>query len=235
MLPVTWRDGWPQILPSGKVIPTVHRGPDLPLQPPSPIPTNGAFNVADYFNERALPRYWMMLRTPHQSWYKLHRGVLVLAPRSASIGGRGNPSLLARRQQNANSSATTQLRFTPMHEGERAGLVAFQNDAFWYFVGLERTNGRAVIVLDRRAGPDEPRDGTRVASAPFTGRNGAPIFLKIAARGASYDFYYGYKRERWQPLKVGEDGTVLSTKRAGGFVGAMFGLYAYDSTAKEGK
>lgn len=233
MLPVTWRDGWPQILPQGQAIPSIHRRPDLPAQAAAPVPISGSFTVTDKFDRPKLPPYWMMLRTLRDRWYSLEHGSLALQARSVSIGSRGNPSFLARRQQHANASASTVLRFAPAHDGERAGLLALQNDAYWYFLGLENRGGRLEVTLDRRAGADDPQDGRTIASAPFTAAAGAPLYLKVEARGGRYDFYYGYSRGHWQPLKMGEDGTILSTKRAGGFVGAMLGLYAYDPNAKE--
>jgi alpha-N-arabinofuranosidase len=59
-------------------------------------------------------------------------------------------------------------------------------------------------------------------------RRAAPIELRIAARGARYDFSWSADGRRWTSLARDVDGTILSTKRAGGFVGAMFGLYAHD-------
>jgi alpha-N-arabinofuranosidase len=120
-----------------------------------------------------------------------------------------------------------------MHDGARAGLIALQNDAYWYFLGLVRHGSSLSVTLDRRAGANDPTDGMTVASVPFKARAGAPLYLKAVARGASYDFYYGYAPDQWQPLKLGGDGTILSTTRAGGFVGAVFGLSAYDPEAKE--
>jgi alpha-N-arabinofuranosidase len=127
------------------------------------------------------------------------------------------------------------VRYAPAQDGDRAGLVALQNDAYWYFLGEERQGGRVSITLERRAGPTEPENGVPVASLPLEAAAGAPLYLKIVARGSAYDFYYGYARNRWQPLKVDEDGTLLSTKRAGGFVGAVFGLYTYSPQARGGQ
>jgi xylan 1,4-beta-xylosidase len=229
LLPVTWHDGWPHILPRGSPIPVVLPRPDLPSRPHPPVPTSGSFRVVDDFTEKQLAPYWMMLRTPNERWYSLQGGSLVLQARPSGLGERGNPSFLARRQQHANATASTVVRFMPVKDGDRAGLAALQNDAFWYFIGVERRGGRAVITLERRAGSDDPVDGRTVSSVPLEGSAGAPLYLKIAAHGGSYDFYYSYRPNRWQPLKLGEDGTLLSTKRAGGFVGAMFGLYAYSA------
>lgn len=232
MLPASWRDGWPEILRQGLSVPVVHAVPDLPQQRSASVPTSGSFKLVDRFTGHVLPPYWMMLRTPQEPWYSLHNGSLELQPRADSIGSRRNPSFLARRQQHANASASTVLSYAPEHEGARAGLVAFQNDEYWYFLGLVRHGSTLSIDLDRRSGPQEPADGETIASVPFSAKVGAPLYLRAVARGGTYDFYYGYAPGEWRPLKLGNDGTLLSTKRAGGFVGAMFGLYAYDPHSK---
>ena len=66
-----------------------------------------------------------------------------------------------------------------------------------------------------------------VASAPATLKADAPIRLKITARGGLYDFSYALAPGQWKTLTAGEDGTILPTKTAGGFVGALLGVYAH--------
>jgi alpha-N-arabinofuranosidase len=51
--------------------------------------------------------------------------------------------------------------------------------------------------------------------------------LRIDARGGSYDFRWSADGRNWHKVVSGADGTILSTKKAGGFVGAVFGLYAH--------
>jgi len=58
---------------------------------------------------------------------------------------------------------------------------------------------------------------------------GGTVFLKIDARGGRYDFSFGRRAGEWIPLLRDADGTILSTKHAGGFVGTMLGMYAYAS------
>ncbi|MGC1301885.1 MAG: glycoside hydrolase family 43 protein, partial [Caulobacteraceae bacterium] len=84
-----------------------------------------------------------------------------------------------------------------------------------------------VVRLERRAGPADPQDGAVVASAPLDAAAGASVRLKIEARGDRYDFDYAEGEGPWRTLVKDADGTILSTRTAGGFVGAMFGLYAY--------
>jgi alpha-N-arabinofuranosidase len=66
-----------------------------------------------------------------------------------------------------------------------------------------------------------------VATAPFEGSPDATLYLRIRARGARYDFSYAYRPDAWVLLKGDADGTILSTRVAGGFVGTMLGMYAY--------
>ena len=42
-----------------------------------------------------------------------------------------------------------------------------------------------------------------------------------------YDFSWSKDGRHWRNLARGADGTILSTKRSGGFVGAVVGLYAH--------
>lgn len=228
LLPVTWHDGWPQITAPGTVIPWVHRRPDLPAQPAPAVPMNGAFHIRQDFSGGRLPLQWMMARQPHERWYHLTAGTpgLTLDARPVGLADLGNPSMVARRQQHLHATASTALHFVPRRDGDRAGLVAFQNDDYWFFLGIEQIDGKPMIRLDRHAGKDDPVRGVEIAQAPLPGAAGAPIRLSITADGGSYTFRYASAAGQWRTLADKVDGSILSTHVAGGFVGAMFGLYA---------
>ena len=49
--------------------------------------------------------------------------------------------------------------------------------------------------------------------------------------GGRYRFAYAVAG-RWRPLGQPQDGTILSTARAGGFVGTMIGPYALSGDVK---
>ena len=227
LLPVKWKDDWPRVTTPGQAIPYTHAVPGLAKGAAPPVPTSGPFTVRDEFDRSTLPPYWMMMRNPHERWYGIEGGSLRLQARPVGLGDNANPSFLARRQQHIDATASTAMRFEPSADGDEAGLVALQNDQHWFFLGSVRRNGRTAIELRRRVGNAE----TIVASAPVAVGPGAPLRLKIVARGADYDFYYAV-HGAWQTLKLKEDGTILSTKTAGGFVGSMFGLYARSAAAK---
>jgi len=226
MLPVRWDHGWPVVLKPGRVVPYVQARPNLPLESAPTTPTNGNFTLHDGFSGAALAPYWIFIRTPHEKWYELS-GSLNIRARPQSIGALGQPSFIGRRQQHIWASASTSVHFAPQNDGDAAGLVAFQNANYFYFVGLAREGGKLVVSLRKRVGPSDPENGNVIVSAPVELAKGAPLYLKIDARGGLYDFYYGTKPGEWTALSRDADGTILSTKTAGGFVGTMFGMYAY--------
>jgi xylan 1,4-beta-xylosidase len=235
LLPVRWENGWPVILTGNRIVPYVARRPHLPWQPAPAVPRTGNFTVRDEFNGQTLAPYWNFVRTPRDSFYDLNSapGSLTLRARSARLGTRTQLSFVGRRQQHVYASASTVVRYAPAHESDAAGLVAFQTDDFYYFLGVALAEGRPVIQLAKRAGALTNNAEIVVASQPLATRPGAPVYLKIVARGGRYDFYYSTSANSWTPLQLGADGTILSTKLAGGFssnfVGAMFGMYAYSA------
>jgi xylan 1,4-beta-xylosidase len=232
LLPVRWESGWPRILPPGEPVPHVHRRPDLPRQPAPAIPTSGAFSVRDEFDGERLPLHWLMLRNPRELWYELSDGALRILPRPVPLGEKGNPSFAGRRQQHMNASASTMMRFAA-RDGEEAGLAALQSEDFWYLIALASEGGKPVVRVKRRAGPVDGASGVVVASTPIDLAPGAPLFLNIVARGGRYDFLYATHEGQWVPLLRDADGTLLSTKVAGGFIGSLFGVYAYSPSAGE--
>jgi xylan 1,4-beta-xylosidase len=50
--------------------------------------------------------------------------------------------------------------------------------------------------------------------------------FKITGEARAYSFFYDANGNGWTALKEREDGTILSTEVAGGFVGAVIGPYA---------
>jgi len=229
LMPVRWEQGWPRITDHGARVPWVARRPNLPAGPRAPVPTSGSFTIRDEFNGSKLPPYWMMMRNPVGKWWRLAGGALHLDARGTALGDMGNPSLWARRQQHLNATVTTRVRFNPPSDAAEAGLAAMQNDEYFYYLAVGRDHGKRVVRLRRRAGGPDAMAGAVLASSPIP--NG-PIELRINARGAAYDFGWSADGKSWHSLARNADGTLLSTKKSGGFVGAVFALYAHGASAQ---
>jgi alpha-N-arabinofuranosidase len=221
------------ILTDSATVPYVHARPALPREPAPPVPTSGNFAIRDEFDATSLAPSWVFLRTPRERWYDLEspRGALTLRARPVDLSGQGQPSFVARRQQHLRATASTAVRFVPEKAGDRAGLAAFHNETHYFLLSVTSSGGKSVVRLERRAGNAPGTQIAVVAEAPLAVTPGAPVYLRIAAREGRYDFSYGVRPNDWRPLAADQDGTILSTKVAGGFVGTMFGLFARADTA----
>ena len=221
MAPVRWTDGWPVINPDAEEVQYSYQGPDLPSHQLDTYPLNGNFTLRDEFDADTLALYWMFLRTLREEWYSLTRspGRLSLQLRPEMIYEKANPSFIGRRQQHLHCGASLALDFTPNAENETAGIIAFQNETHYYYLGKTLVNGTATVQLK-----NHENILAEIALAPEDGEK--PLYLKIEARAGNYDFYYATTPGSWQKLAESVDGKVLSTEVAGGFVGAFFGMYA---------
>ncbi|AKD05467.1 xylan 1,4-beta-xylosidase [Pontibacter korlensis] len=222
LAPVTWKDGWPIINAKHEEVQYSYTRPNLPEAKLSDFPLNGNFRYREDFTASELPMYWMMLRTPRSNWYSLSQptGSLSMEVRPEELSGKGNPSYIARRQQHLEGSASTRMKFNPASKNEIAGIVAFQGEKNYYTLGKTISKGKQVVQL-RKA------DNAVLAEETLSRKESKkPLQLKIAFDGGKYSFYYTTNEGDWKLLKADVDGTYLSTRVAGGFVGVTLGMYA---------
>ncbi len=236
MLPVKWVNDWPVILTGNDIVPYALAGPAMQgeartsLSGGQYVMGSGNFTVRDDFNERTLPLYWQTIRGPAGSWLDLTSspGALTLVPRAAGFEAASQPSFVARRQQHLNATVTTAVRYVPPRIGDKAGLVAFQNDEFYFFLAVARSDSGVVVEVERHGNRRGAAAADRVLAAHVIDKApDAPVLLRMQSHGGSYDFAYSVRDGVWVNLVTGADGSILSTKVAGGFVGTMVGLYAY--------
>lgn len=229
LLPVEWKDGWPVILEAGREIPYVTPGPSFMEVAGSQAASTGNFTWRDEFDQAELKKEWMFVRVPKQAWADLrsHPGQLAIKPLPEGLETLRNPAFLARRQQHTSFEASTALR-SPVEAGTEAGIAAFQNESHWYFLGVRRTQrGEQELFLERSS-----EAGRRiVATAILPGSK----LLQLKIAGDSSDYSFGYDTgSGWRWLKQNEDGTLLSTDVAGGFIGVVLGPHARISKTTEG-
>ena len=219
LLPVTWRDGWPHILPDGERIPFVGKRPALTADRPGNPPLSGDFAYVDSFDGPSLAPQWIGVRTPRAPFHRLENGALVLEGAAAMGDQQGVPAFWGRRQQHHVATVSTTMRYAPARDGERAGLAAMQSDQSFLFFGLTRIGGRTMIALTTRNRADSD---TLVASAPVTAKG--PVTLTIRADGGTMAFDYAVGGTT-RTLKADLDARFLSTRQAGGFTGTVIGPY----------
>jgi alpha-N-arabinofuranosidase len=184
-------------------------------------PLSGNFHWHDDFDAPAIHANWMFVRTPKQAWADLasHSGKLAIHPMQEDLDTLRNPSFLARRQQHLDFEASTSLA-VPAQPHIEAGMAVFQNEHYWYALGVQREGGHLLLQLRQHRGDDAIVVATAKLPATVT-----ELTLQIAGSGGTYGFAYD-AGAGWTWLERHADGTMLSTSVAGGFIGTVIGPYA---------
>lgn len=216
LVPLQWEDGWPVVNPGKGIVEWEMARPKLPETPWPTLP------ACDHFDSLVLEERWNFIRTPRGEFWSLTErpGHLRLRLKPEPMTKEVNPSFVGRRQQHISFAVRAAMEFSPQGPSETAGLVTLQNHDFHYrFECGLNVKGQTVIRVVCREGGRETELGSRVM-------NSKKIFLKLEALGQSLRFGAGTEPEQWETIAENVDGTVLSTDKAGGFIGTYIGLFA---------
>ncbi len=236
MLPVTWTDGWPVILPPNTPVPLTVKKPNLPAGKAPAVPSTGNIHFTDNFDSDTLDFRWIGLRAPVSKWYVISKTdkALYLEPRSELLSGQGNPSYLAVRQQNNDFACTVTLKAQPETMNCIAGLAAFQNEGHYYAMNVKIDSGRLTeIAVEQSAGtagrgfrqggqPPQPK----ILTSQMLPDKTVSVDLKIEGQGPTIRFFYKTGGE-FIPLGQDFQASFLSTETAGGFQGVTLGMFAH--------
>lgn len=220
LLPVEWRDGWPIILKQGEAIPYVARAPAF-ASGQSQAPLSGNFTWRDEFDKPVLDFAWIQVHVPKQSWYDLRSvpGSIAMMPLDVDLNSKANSAFLARRQQHQRFDASTGLQL-PKDNQVAAGMAAYQSEDYWYFLGSRRSGRDIEVFLEKKSGKVVETIASTIVSAK------GELKLKISGDQRAYSFFYDGDGAGWKSLFENDDGSILSTEVAGGFVGAVVGMHA---------
>ena len=216
LLPVTWKDGWPEIHAKNTPIATV--GEKAGLKPNGQNLYSGNFEYTDNFESFNNSR-WMILRDYTGFIVKASdkKGITFnLLP--GNIYKREPMSAIWARQQHGTFTAETTLNFTPRNDKDIAGLALLQKEDHNFVLGKTMKNGKLMLTLTRAE-----KNNVTIASTPI---KAGELRLKVEGHDRYYDFYYAEQGGDWQLLAKGVDASNLSTQKSGGFIGAVIGLYA---------
>jgi alpha-N-arabinofuranosidase len=175
------------------------------------------------------------------------KGLLRLACKGVKLSDYANPAFIGERITAKLFSASTTLDFQPSDTTE-AGIVCLQNEKqFMTFMKKMDSTGRVYLALDEYRFRSSDRstleafrfalpENTRHFEVTLEGRAAKfPLSLKVeAVTPVDYVFSYatvsGKKVSEYIPVGEALDGYLLSTEEAGGFEGAVVGVYAYNSS-----
>jgi alpha-N-arabinofuranosidase len=221
---VDWSGEWPLFLGHGKSV------PELTLSPLNVDSEQISFaEYSDYWKDELdqpeLKYEWNFLRTPTELWHEIKEGSLILQARKTGIEEVGNPSFLGRRLQHFHAEFSNAVHLEAGKSME-AGLVAFQNEKFFYKLVVQQEKENYALVLSSAS-----EEFARIQiTLPL---KNAPVYLKMEVLEGKMHCLYSMDGIRWNLVGGELDARHLSTKVAGGYVGTYLGLYAFANDPAE--
>jgi len=190
---------------------------------------NGNFTFTENFTSDKLDYRWIGLRGPRENFISVTKKGLQINPFEVNIKELKPTSTLFYRQQHNAFSFSTTLDYKPESEKNLAGVVCLQNERFNYVFGVTKKGKDTFIVLERT----EKGESQIMASAKIEIKK--PLRLQVKATGDNYQFSYAVNGVDFENLGSEVSGDILSTNTAGGFTGALIGLYATAANTAEPK
>jgi xylan 1,4-beta-xylosidase len=227
---VDWpTNDWPR-LSSGTCVPRVEVPvSNLPSFPFQKLPEN------DDFDSESLNICFQSLRVPFSaSWLSLseRKGYLCLRGRE-SLNSFNEQSMVVRRIQSYNFTATTTIDFNPTSFQHLAGLVCYYNTTHFHYlhISVDDSGRRCIQVTSNNL-----FDTFEALENPIVLPKEGQIKLKVDMYGADLQFSFAIEDGNW--IKVGDvlDASILSDDnvRDGGprympaFTGAFVGMCCQD-------
>jgi alpha-N-arabinofuranosidase len=222
ILPVDWSGEFP-VFENGLV----------PMQPKLKMPAgvtnqtgkngffpNGNFTFTENFTSQKLDYRWIGLRGPRENFSVVSKKGLEITPFEVNIKEMKPTSTLFYRQQHNTFSFTASVDYKLQSEKDLAGIVCLQNEHFNYVFGITKKANDTFIILERT----EKGQSKIIASSKIKITN--TLRLQVKAAGDNYEFSYAVNGVDFENLGGTVSGDILSTNAAGGFTGALVGLYA---------
>ena len=189
---------------------------------------NANFTFSDNFTSGDLDYRWIGVRSPREDFVSVTKDGLKVNPFETCIKEIKPVSALFHRQQHKSFEANVTMLFKPKSAKDLAGLVCYQSEAYHYVFGVTKKDKDDYIVLERTErkvkGQPESVFSTVIASEKIDA--GKPVVLQVVAHGDNYRFNYSVDGKNFTNLGGIVSGDILSTDVAGGFTGALIGLYA---------
>lgn len=167
LAPLTWTsDGWPVVQLVDGAWGTSYPSPAVPTPPRQVTPLTGV----DTFDGTTLKPRWEWNHNPDNTRWSVNYG-LTLRTATVTNDLYWARNTLTHRIQGPTSTATAQLDYSGMRDGDRAGLALLRDSSAW--IGVKRDGGVTRVVMVNGLTMDTSWNttgtGTEVASARVSG------------------------------------------------------------------
>jgi beta-xylosidase len=230
LAPITWTaDGWPVLRTVNGAWGASYPYPNVPRPPRAVKPMIGT----DTFAGTALGPQWEWNHNPDTGRFTVNNG-LRLQTATVTNDLYAARNTLTHRIQGPTSTATIELDYGGMSNGDRAGLAMLRDSSAW--IGVKRDNGTTRVVMTNGLTMDSNWNttgtGTEVAGAAVSGGR---IWLRATAdirpgTGRQARFSYSTDGVTFTPL--GSGFTLGNAWQF--FLGYRFGIFNYATQALGG-
>jgi xylan 1,4-beta-xylosidase len=218
--PVRWNNEWPVIIEPGKPVPLRMKRPKINASIIASDATTGNFTWIDNFSSAKLANQWNILGTLDNTWYSIAKnGGIDIFATDHSLTSLAQPAFIARRQQHTRFEAQTHLQL-PQQTKIAAGIAAFQNESFHYFLGVKKAEQGYVLFVEQ-----VQKGASKILSQQPLVNPTKDLTLRITGDGGKISFHWLDAANQPLALLKDADATLLSSNIAGGFVGTYVGMH----------
>ncbi|MFI9816354.1 RICIN domain-containing protein [Saccharothrix variisporea] len=230
LAPITWTaDGWPVLQTVNGTWGVNYPKPNLPAPPRQVKPMVGS----DTFTGPVLGPQWEWNHNPDTSKYSVSNG-LKLSTASVTNDLYAARNTLTHRIQGPTSTATIELDYSTMRDGDRSGLAMLRQSSAW--IGVKRDNGTTRVVMTNGLSMDgnwnTTSTGSEIASAAVSGGR---IWLRANADirpGSGRQARFSYSTDGVNFTSLGNALTLNNTWQF--FMGYRFGIFNHATQALGG-
>ena len=221
LVPFTWEGDWPVINPGKGIVENEYVAPDLPLFLPPRVKEKEDFDCDE------LPLHVMYLRNPIEDNYSLDKkeSCLSLKCWKDLLSSYNRPSYVCVRQQAPSFKFQSKVYFDPATEDSTCGIAIYQSQSYNYQLLIGKKDDSSYIELIKVENGEIKSVATKSLHSKYT-----DITLRLIADQQNLSFSYSTDKdpgyEDFENIGDIQDGKILSTDVAGGFVGNTLGVYA---------
>jgi beta-xylosidase len=229
LAPINWTaDGWPQLQTVNGAWGSSYPTPNIPAGPAVKSPTG-----TDTFSGSALGPEWEWNHNPDTSKFSTGSG-LTLNTATVTTDLYSARNTLTHRILGPTSTATIQLDYSTMRDGDRSGLAMLRNSSAW--IGIKRDNGATRLVLQNNITMDSSWNTTNTGGeAASTNVSGGRIWLRINADihpGTGKQARFSYSTDGTNFTSFGPAFTMDNSWQF--FMGYRYAIFNYATAALGG-
>ncbi len=223
LAPITWdAQGWPVLEKVDGRWGASYPYPDVPKPPRNIAPRTGT----DSFEGSALSHEWEWNHNPDNTKWSLENG-LKLQTATVTTDLYNARNTLTHRILGPTSTATIELDFASMKDGDRAGLALLRNSSAW--VGVKKVGNTTTLAMVNGVTMDGSWNTTSTGSEAATAAlTGSSVWLRVAADirpGANSKGKFSYSTDGVTFSAIGPEFTMNNQWQF--FMGYRYAIFNY--------